>query len=447
MYVKCDLLIHRCSVLTPAFTVEEDCSIAITGNVIAEIGPSQYMRQKYHAGKVLDGYGKLAMPGMTDSHTHVCQQLLRARTIDEWPMIWTRFLVPFESNLNPEDVYFSTQLACLEMIRSGTTGFIESGGVHMDQAAEAVIESGMRAAIATSTMDIGEFIPSDMKDTASGCIEKTKRLYRRYHGAGDDRIRIWFAMRQIMTCSLELVKGTAEEAARLHTGVHAHLCEHRDEVRFCLENYRKRPVEVLLDLGMLAPNLLTAHSVALTEHDITLMRQANVKVVHCPSSNLSNHGFSKTPRFMEEEMSIGLGSDGASSSCLSLFDQMKFLRYGMTAYWGLPVFDPVVMPCDTLLKMVTIGGARAMQREQEIGTLEPGKKADIITLKIDAPHLMPTANLVKTLVTAAGAGDVQDSIINGNLVMENRDVLTLDEGKIISECKVRQKQIFERAGF
>lgn len=164
MYVKCDLLIHRCSVLTPAFTVEEDDSIAITGNVITEIGPSQDMRQKYQARKVLDGCGKLAMPGMTDSHTHVCQQLLRARTIDEWPMIWTRFLVPFESNLNPEDVYCSTQLACLEMIRSGTTGFIESGGVHMDQAAEAVMESGMRAAIATSTMDMGEFIPTGMKD-------------------------------------------------------------------------------------------------------------------------------------------------------------------------------------------------------------------------------------------------------------------------------------------
>lgn len=123
------------------------------------------------------------------------------------------------------------------------------------------------------------------------------------------------------------------EAARLHTGVHAHLCEHRDEVRFCLETYRKRPVEVLLDLGMLALNLLTANNVALTEHDISLMRQSDVKVVHCPSSNLSNHGFSKTPRFLEEGISMGLGSDGASSSCQSLFDQMKFLRYGMTVYW------------------------------------------------------------------------------------------------------------------
>jgi len=442
----CNLLLHDCSVLTPEMTVTEHQSIAINDGKIIEIGPADELKNKYTAEKTLSGRGKLAMPGLVDGHIHVCQQLLRGRTIDEWPMIWTRFLVPFESNLTPDDVYHSAQLACLEMIKSGTTSFIESGGVYMERAAEAALESGMRAAIACSTMDMGSFITGQMKDTVQGNLDKTERLYNAYHGTGDGRIHIWYAMRQVMTCSPELVRATAQAAREKGTGIHAHLCEHRDEVRFCLETYRQRPVEYLLENGMLGPNFLAAHSVALTEHDITLMKQCDVKVIHCPDDNLVNHGFSKTPRFLEEKMVVGLGSDGASSACLNLFDQMKFLRYGMTAYWGLPVFDPMVMPCDELLRMVTINGARAMQREHEIGTLEVGKQADIITLNISGPHLAPTSNLIKSLVTAAGPGDVTDSIINGKLVMENREVLTLDEEKIIAECTVRQKQIFARAG-
>ena len=444
--MDCNLLLHNCSVLTPMMTIAEHQSIAVAGGRILEIGTADDMRQKYTAEKTLNGCGKLAMPGFVDGHTHVCQQLLRGRTVDEWPMIWSRFLVPYESNLEPEDVYYSTLLACLEMIKSGTTSFIESGGVHMDRAVDAVLESGMRAAIARSTMDMGGFITGQMKDTVTGCIEKTERLFKSYHGAGNDRIRIWFAMRQVMTCSPELIRSVAAAAQERNTRVHAHLCEHRDEVRFCLETYRQRPVEFLQSQGLLAPNLLTAHNVALTEHDISLMKQCQVKVIHCPDSNLTNHGFSKTPRFLEENMVVGLGSDGASSSGLNLFDQMKFLRYSMTAYWGLPVFDPMTMPCDVLLRMVTLGGAQAMGRETEIGTLEVGKRADIITLNIDTPHLMPTADLVKSVVTAAAPGDVADSIIDGQLVMEDRNVLTLDEERILAECSARQKTIFQRAG-
>ena len=444
--MNCNLLLHDCSVLTPEMTVVEHQSIAVTDGKIIEIGPAEELKNKYTAEKTLSGRGKLAMPGFVDGHIHVCQQLLRGRTIDEWPMIWTRFLVPFESNLTPDDVYHSARLACLEMIKSGTTSFIESGGVYMENAAEAAVESGMRAAIACSTMDMGSFITGQMKDTVQGNLDKTERLYNAYHGTGDGRINIWYAMRQVMTCSPELVREVARAAREKGTGIHAHLCEHRDEVKFCLETYKLRPAEYLLENGMLAPNFLAAHSVALTEHDITLMKQNDVKVIHCPDDNLANHGFSKTPRFLEEKMVVGLGSDGASSASLNLFDQMKFLRYAMTAYWGLPVFDPMVMPCDELLRMVTINGARAMQREREIGTLEVGKKADIITLNISGPHLAPTSNLVKSIVTAAGPGDVTDSIINGKLVMENREVLTLDEEKIIAEATVRQKQIFARAG-
>ena len=160
---NCDILVKDCRVLRQDMTVSESCSVAIGGTRICAIGPTAELIAQYRAETVLDGRGKMMTPGFIDGHVHVCQQLLRGRTNDEYPMVWTRFLVPFESRLQPEDTYISAQLSCLEMIKSGTTGFLDSGGVHMDRAVEAVIGSGMRAAIAKSTMDTGNAIVGAMK--------------------------------------------------------------------------------------------------------------------------------------------------------------------------------------------------------------------------------------------------------------------------------------------
>lgn len=445
--MKCDILIKNCQVLNPDFTISTDCSVAIDNTLIVEIGNSKEMELKYEPEETIQGKGKLLMPGLIDGHTHTCQQLLRGKVSDEYPMIWTRFLVPFESNLTPEDSYVSAQLACLEMIKSGTTAFADSGGVHMHRVADAVIESGMRAAIAKSTMDMGNAITGAMKETAEEAIERTEELYKAYQGAGDGRVDIWFAIRQVMTCSEKLVRMVVEKAKEYNTGIHAHLCEHKDEVSFCLQNYKKRPAEFLNDLGALGPNLLTAHNVVLSEHDITLMAEKGVKVIHCPRTNLANHGFPKTPRILEAGASVGLGCDGSAPSNSSLFDEIKVLRYGTLAYWGLTVFDPVVLTCTTLLKMATQGGANAIQHGDILGTVEVGKKADLILLNVDQPHITPSQVLVNTIVEAASGHDVTDSIINGKVVMKNREVLTLDEERIIAESKIKMKEIVARAGY
>ena len=298
---KYDILIKNCQVLNPDMTVSSTCSVGIKDSWIKKIGPTDELMADSSASEIIDGKGKLVMPGMVDGHTHTCQQLLRGRVADEYPMVWTRFLVPFESNLLPEDSYVSGQLACLEMIKSGTTAFADSGGVHMDRVADAVIESGMRAAIAKSTMDMGNAITGAMKETANEAIENTKKLYQKYQGAGDGRVDIWFAIRQVMTCSRELIAMVGESAKEFHTGIHAHLCEHKDEVSFCLQNYKKRPAEFLEEMGILGPNLLTAHNVMLSDHDIALMAERGVKMIHCPRANLSNHGFPKAPQILEPE--------------------------------------------------------------------------------------------------------------------------------------------------
>lgn len=438
-----DLIIKNCSVMMPDFSIKKEQDILIQDSFIMKITDTD---DGYESKEVLNGKNKLVMPGLVDGHTHTCQQLLRGRTANEYPMVWTRILVPYESSLTPEDCYWSAKLACLEMIKSGTTAFAESGSTHMGDVADAVIESGMRAALARSTMDIGDAIPDCMKESSELNILHTEALYDKYQGTGDGRVDIWFAIRQVMTCSPELIREIGKEARRLKTGIHAHLCEHKDEVSFCLQHYQKRPAEFLDDMGVLGPNLLTAHNVVLSERDIDLLGERNVKLIHCPRANYANHGFPKTPRILQNNMSLGLGCDGASRPNLSLFAEMKHLLYGTMAFWGIPIFDPDIICAKDLLKMVTVGGARALQHEAELGTIEEGKKADLITINLMQPHLTPTHNLLNTLVDCAAEHDVTDSVINGKIVMRDRNVLTMNEEEIIKECSKRMKQIAERSG-
>ncbi|NEN86935.1 amidohydrolase family protein [Paenibacillus elgii] len=446
MLMKCDILIKHTAVMTPDFEIVDGQSIAIHGSRIVEIGAYDELKAKYEPVHLLDGKGKLCMPGLVDAHTHTCQQLLKGRTMDELPMIWSRILVPFEGNLDEQDVRVSAELSCLEMIKSGTTAFADAGGVHMHQAAEAAVQSGMRAAITRSAIDIGDFLPDSMKQPMQDIIDSNEWLYKTYHGAGDGRIQIWFGIRQVMSCSPELIQAAAEKARQYNTGLHAHLAEHRDEVRYCLEKYKKRPAEYLDSLGALGPNLLTAHNVVYSEGEIDLLKERNVNLVHCPRVNFSSHGIPKTPRMMQMGMNLGMGSDGSSSSNLSLFDEMRVFRSGIHMSWGLPVFDPVVLPAKELIKMATIGSAKAMLLGHEIGTVEIGKKADLILIDIDQPHISPSHSLINMIVESVTSRDVEDVIIDGKLVMKQREVLTLDEERILYESAQRMKSTAEKAG-
>ncbi|WNC13857.1 amidohydrolase [Brevibacillus brevis] len=444
--MKCDIIIKDCSLLTPDWEIAPNRSIAIAGSRIVEIGSYAALKEKYEAASVLEGKGKLCMPGLVDAHTHTCQQLLKGRTMDELPMIWSRILVPYEGNMNEHDSYVSAQLSCLEMIKSGTTAFADAGGVHMHKVIEATVESGMRAAITRSSIDIGDFLPDTMKQPMEAILDNNEWLYKQYHGKGDGRIQVWFGIRQVMSCSPELISAAAEKARAYKTGLHAHLAEHRDEVRYCLEKYKLRPVEYLDSLGALGPNLLTAHNVVYSEQELELLRDRQVKIVHCPRANFNSHGFPKTPRMMQMGMSIGIGSDGSSGSNLSLWDEIRVFRSGIHAYWGLPVFDPLVLPAKDLLRMVTAGGAEALQIEDDIGTLEVGKKADVILVNIEQPHIWPTRNLVNSLVESVTSKDVEDVIIDGKLVMKNRELLTLDEERILYESKAVMESLAQKAG-
>lgn len=439
-----DLIIKNCSIVTADFTILNDQYVVINDKTIIDIGSAASLSSMYQARETFDGKGKLVMPGLIDAHTHTCQQLLRGRITDEYPMIWTRIMVPFESNLEEKDVYISSQLSCLEMIKSGTTAFIDAGGRHMHKAAESILESGLRGAITCSTMDYGKDIPETMKSGAEENIRRNRDLYNHFHGAGDGRVDVWFSLRSIITCTPNLIQKVFEAAKECSTAVQSHMNEYTNEISYCLEHFKMRPYEYLESIGVLDQNFLGAHSILLSENEMDIIKTYNSKVVHCPISN-SGKGIPKTPSLLQKGIDVGLGTDGAGHSGLSLFDQMKVFKSLIRAFWGVPIFDPVAMPSKNIIEMATLGGAKAMLKEHQLGTLEVGKKADMVLINIDQPHIQPTHHLLNTLIESVNSNDIMDCIVDGKILMRNREVLTLDEEKIKYESKLAMKELSIRA--
>lgn len=316
----------------------------------------------------------------------------------------------------------------------------------MDAVAQAVVDSGIRACITRSTMDSGTSIPESMLETTEEAISRTESLYQEYHGVGDGRVAIWFGLRQAMTSTPELVVGVTVRARELGTGIHIHLAEHLDEVAHCLTQYKMRPAEWFDSFGLLGPDLIAAHSIRLSDREVKLVSERKVNVVHCPRSNLGNHGFGKTPLLQALGCNIALGTDGASGTRLDLFEQMRLLKSSIQARYGIEINDPLALPALDLLELVTQGGARAVMKSDEIGRVEVGRKADLILLNLDVPHLSPTANLPKTIVMAASPDDVADVIVNGSWMIDNRQFRTLDEADIRHRAGQALRNVGKKAG-
>ena len=426
---KCDLLIKGADVLINSGELRDNVDIVIADGRILAVDAD--LAKQYEADETIDGRYKLFMPGLVDSHMHTGQQLLKGLVLDAKPIIWTRVMLPFESTLTPEKMRLSAQAAALEMIKSGTAGFIDAGSYFMEDAAAVYEKSGLRGALSYSTMD-EEGLPESIAMDANEAVRRTDSLFDAFHGKGN--LKVYYSLRALNSCSNRLVELEAEHAKDRNTMLQAHMNEYMGEVNGILEREGMRPYEYLEKMQVLGGNFLGAHSLILTDREKELVRDRGVKVCHCPFSNCGK-AVPDTPQLLEMGIPVGLGTDGAAHGGLSLWNEMKIFRSVMNIIHGVPNRNPKVMPAETMLRMVLEGGAAALGEEGQLGRVEAGYKADLIGIDMNQPHLCPTGDQIHTLLECVNAGDVSDMVVGGRVLMKNRTVLTLDEERILYESR------------
>lgn len=431
----CDILIKNGRVLRPDMTVAENQFVAIKDSRIIAIGSCGELvdggENDYAADVVLDDRHILWMPGLTDGHVHTSQQFLKGSLLDEKPVIWKRINVPFEASLTEETMALSAQLAGVEMIKNGTTSFVDAGGPHVEAAAEEYLKMGMRGALTWQTTD-GAKVPDGLRVETRDGLPRLERLYRDYHGKGG-LLQVYYSITSLTACTEELFRSVLFAAKEKGIAAECHMNEYTSEVMDFIERYQERPFEYLEHIGALPEHFVAAHCIMVSEAEIAIMAEHTVRAIHCPFSNCGK-GVPPTPRLLSAGIPVAFGSDGAGHGGLDLFREMRAFRCVMNATHGIATGNPQIMPARTLLSMAMDGGAKALMTEN-LGRVKEGCLADLIGINLDQPHLAATGSLVNSLVESACGADVRHSIIHGKLVMKDRELLTMDEEKVLRETE------------
>jgi len=401
--------------------------ILIEGSRIAKIAPSIAAR----AEEKIDASGKIALPGMINTHTHAAMTLFRGIGEDAELHDWLSAVRALEVKVKPAQIRAGTNLALVEMMKSGTTCFNDMY-FHMDEVAGAVQESGMRAVLGYSMVDMGD--EKKRKLELSIC----EKFIKDWQGKAEGRITTSVPPHSLYLCSKELLVASREMASKHNVLLHIHLSETRKEVFDCLEGHRLRPAYYLDSLGVLTPRTVAAHCVWLTKEEVKLLAKRGVSASLNPVSNmkLASGGVAPLPEMQEAKMNVSLGTDGsASNDSLSMFETMKFCALLVkNARW-----DATAAAAPQILSAATEGGARALGIDA--GALSEGKLADIILLDARAANLVPAHNIAANAVYSAHAGNVTDSIINGKVVMRDRKLLTLDEEKVVERAQKEAEKL------
>jgi 5-methylthioadenosine/S-adenosylhomocysteine deaminase len=429
--MQADIIIKNGMILTMDgdLTLHQKADLAISGSKIVDISPTT----AYQANKTIDAQGKLVMPGLVNTHTHAAMTLLRGLA-DDMPLDiwWKKFIFPIEKKYGDQEyVRIGVSLAAIEMIKSGTTSFSDMYFFE-DDAAEVCKKIGIRAFLGEGILDF----PSPDSPTPDDSLKYIEMLYEKW--GKDPLISLEVAPHTPYTCNPDNLKKAQALAEKLDLPLHIHVSETAYEVAESRKNRGCSPVEHLEKIGFLSERVKAVHCVHLSHDDIKLLKKRNVKVAHCQESNMKlASGNAPIVELMDEDILVGLGTDGAASNNnLDMFDEMDAVAKVHKVIRN----DPTVMSAKEVVKMATVDGAKVLQK-LEIGSLEVGKIADIIIIGLDRPHLVPLYNIYSQLVYSAGGSEVDSVIINGKLVMENRDMLTIDEDEIIDQANNFAKKV------
>ncbi|MDR3556436.1 MAG: amidohydrolase [Syntrophobacteraceae bacterium] len=437
---RVDILLLNGIVLTldPVSTIFDPGGVAVRSGHIVAVGPSARIQSTFESSETLDISGCVALPGLINSHTHAAMTLFRGLADDLPLMDWLQsHIFPAEKKLTEEWVYWGTMLACAEMILSGTTGFCDMY-LFEHKVAEAAKKAGVRALVGEVLYDF----PSPCYGEIENGLRHTERLIDTWRG--DPLVEVAVEPHSLYTCSPDLLKKCARISQDRAVPLVVHLSENEAEVKQVLDLYGRRPVAHLDALGMLDYRLVADHCVALDDTDIEMLAKNRVKVVHNPESNMKlASGIAPVPRLLAAGVTVALGTDGcASNNNLDMFGEMD----SCAKLHKARALDPTVLSAQTALRMATVSGAAALGWEGRTGQIAPGMLADLIVVDFRKPHLSPLYNPVSHLVYAAGAGDVRHSIIDGRLVMKDRNLLTLDLEEIFGHVRQFAKMMESGSG-
>ena len=440
--------------MNPTRDIITNGAIAIKDNRIVAVGKTDTLLQQHHENEVIDVKGKLIIPGLIDTHVHLAQALIRGCADDMALIQWLCDRVwVLQGNFTHDDGYVSARLCIAEMLKSGTTTFLESMLAHrygFDGIARAVDESGIRACLAGIVMDIGTYA-TQTSSMHPGMVESREtslfgvlEMHSKWQGAANDRIHVWFGPRTPGGVTSELYREMSDYARQRDMGITMHLAEVEADKIYLNEKFGLSPVYYAESVGLLGPKTVLVHMVWLTQADIDKLAQTRTSVSHNPSSNSKlASGVCKVPQMLASGVNVALGCDGGPSN--NDYDLVREMKLAAILHKAV-TNDPLIVPAETVLEMATINGARSLGLEKEIGSLEVGKKADLVVIDLDRLHTTPSPNPISSLVYAATGGEVDTVVVDGQILVEQRQLLTLDEDEVMHVAREHADALYKRAG-
>ena len=419
------ILIKNVLILNPNNFGNSPQDVLIKNDLIYEISDKI---EEENVDKIIDGSEKLLLPGFINTHTHLSMTLFRGLaddlSLDEWlnDNIW-----PIEANLNEYYCYIGALLGAVELIRSGTTTFSDMY-FYMEDVAKAVEKSGLRAALSYGMIDFGD------EEKRKSEIETNLQLFKNCNNSADGRIKVFFGPHSPYTASEELLKEVRRLADENDIRIHIHVSETQKEINDSIDEKGMRPFEYLDSIGFLGPDVVCAHSVWLSDEEIEIIKKHDVKISHNPCSNMKlASGIAPISKLLENDICVGIGTDGASSNNnLDLIEELKTA----SLLQKVSTLNPKVLTSDEALAIGTINGARVLGLEDEIGSVEVGKKADLILIDTNCANMVPnSSNLSSNIIYSANGSNVDTTICNGQILMENKKLTTLDEQDIYKKAR------------
>ncbi|MBN23347.1 MAG: N-ethylammeline chlorohydrolase [Bdellovibrionaceae bacterium] len=400
--------------------------------------------------KVIDAKGLTIVPGFVQAHTHLCQTLFRNLADDLELLDWLQKRIwPMEASHTPETLETSVKMGIYELLSSGTTCVLDMGTVrHTEVIIQTVKKLGLRGSFGKCLMDHPDTTPQGLREPTEQAIKEAKDLFEKWNGAMNDRIRISYAPRFVISCTEKLLKEIAKLAMNQKALIHTHASENRKEIELVRSMTGLENIEYLDHLQMTGKHLVLAHCIWLSSKEMNILKKTGTHVCHCPSSNLKlASGFAKIPEMLTQKINIALGADGAPcNNNLNQFQEMRF-----AALIHKPTYGPRTMDAQTVLDMATLHGAKALQWSDDIGSIEVGKKADFFAIDLDRPESqvpftkkIDSQKVISALVYSAQSAQIQWTMVDGKRLYDRGKVKGIKTSVLNEEIKKAQKKILNK---